>query len=225
MMPLRLLAPKSITLSSIPRILFRNYASTRPLSHPVYSFPSKPPPAPVSHPPRLQNKVAVVTGSSSGLGRAISLAYASHGTKLIVCADLQPESTFRGQEAEAQPTHELINEVYGKGKAVFVTTDVVKGEDVKSAVAQAVQEGGRLDMSVFLARSMFGRPSLLALLDDCLLYHEFQYLTSAPSMEQNGQQRGPRHRKPLHQSPPAGRRGLGQNHVGGDHVPPPLLPS
>lgn len=38
---------------------------------------------------RLANKVAIVTGASSGLGRAIALAYAGHGTRLVVCADLQ----------------------------------------------------------------------------------------------------------------------------------------
>ena len=42
--------------------------------------------------PRLLNKVAIVTGASSGLDRAITLAYAQHGSRLVVCADLQPTS-------------------------------------------------------------------------------------------------------------------------------------
>lgn len=98
------------------------------------------------HPPRLENKIAIVTGSSSGLGRAISLAYASHGTRLVICADLQPDSTFH--EAETQPTHEIINEIYGPGKALFLRTDVTRSEDVKGAVDEAVRTAGRLDMWV-----------------------------------------------------------------------------
>ncbi|MCJ1251232.1 hypothetical protein MMC30_008463 [Trapelia coarctata] len=97
-----------------------------------------------SHPPRLHQKVAIVTGASSGLGRAIALAYASHGTKLIVCADLGPDS----RAGEGTPTHEKICELYGEGKAVFVKCDVGEAKDVESAVKSAAERGGRLDIMV-----------------------------------------------------------------------------
>ncbi|TID14648.1 NAD(P)-binding protein [Venturia nashicola] len=42
-------------------------------------------------PNRLQNKIAIVTGSSSGLGRAIALLYAKEGAS-VLCADLRPEA-------------------------------------------------------------------------------------------------------------------------------------
>lgn len=100
------------------------------------------------HPPRLLDKVAIVTGSSSGLGRAIALQYASHGTKLVVCADLRYEPRPGGVEANSVPTHDVINSSYGDGKAIFVEADVNNAKDVEAMVETAVQKAGRVDMYV-----------------------------------------------------------------------------
>lgn len=97
---------------------------------------------PVTHAPRLDQKVALITGASNGLGRAIALAYASHGTKFIICADLQSASS----SGETTATHEEINQTYGAGKADFIHCDVTKTDEVKNAVAFAVEKAGRLDM-------------------------------------------------------------------------------
>jgi NAD(P)-dependent dehydrogenase (short-subunit alcohol dehydrogenase family) len=90
---------------------------------------------------RLQNRVAIVTGSSSGLGRAIALRYASEGAH-IVCADLGPEITKVGSDETA--THTLIKERGGQG--IFTNTDVSDENDVQALVQAAVQEYGRVDM-------------------------------------------------------------------------------
>jgi NAD(P)-dependent dehydrogenase (short-subunit alcohol dehydrogenase family) len=90
---------------------------------------------------RLQDKVAIVTGASSGLGRAISIRYAQEGAK-VVCADLTP--TARSQEEGGITTHDFI--VQESGQAFFVQTDVGDATQMENLVKEAVKVYGRLDM-------------------------------------------------------------------------------
>ncbi|RFN51731.1 hypothetical protein FIE12Z_3934 [Fusarium flagelliforme] len=95
---------------------------------------------------RLTDKVCIVTGSSSGLGRSIALSYSSEGARLI-CADLQPHPRPANiQTEEAIPTDELIRK--NGGKAIFVKTDVSKAKDVEELVTRAVIQFGRIDVLV-----------------------------------------------------------------------------
>jgi NAD(P)-dependent dehydrogenase (short-subunit alcohol dehydrogenase family) len=91
----------------------------------------------------ITGRVAIVTGSSSGNGRAIAFALASEGAYLV-CSDLTPEVRSGGYEKSSVPTHEAI--VQNKGKAIFTKADVSSEEDVKSLIALAVKTYGRLDM-------------------------------------------------------------------------------
>ncbi|KAI9875012.1 MAG: hypothetical protein M1830_009034, partial [Pleopsidium flavum] len=94
---------------------------------------------------RLLNKVAIITGSSSGLGRAITLAYAREGAH-VVCADLHPTAKVDIKDEATKATHELVRE--RGGKSVFVETDVGDSESVKALVDAAVKEFGRVDIMV-----------------------------------------------------------------------------
>lgn len=97
---------------------------------------------------RLANKVALVTGSSTGIGRAIALQFAAEHARLVVCADLTATAPEGTGTDEKVPTHELIsqNHKHRRTKAIFVRTDVGIEEDLKACVSQATKQIGRLDM-------------------------------------------------------------------------------
>src|SRR4051794_6178808 len=86
---------------------------------------------------RLTDQVAIVTGGGSGIGRAISLAFAAEGAK-VVAADLIGE---RATEPAA-----LIEQ--SSGRAIGVTADVSKADQVAPMVAAATAAYGRVDILV-----------------------------------------------------------------------------
>lgn len=90
---------------------------------------------------RLHDKVAIIIGASSGLGRAIALRYGLEGAK-IVCADLTP--TARSQEEAAITTHDLV--IQNGGDAIFVATDAGDAVQMENLVKAAVQTYERIDM-------------------------------------------------------------------------------
>jgi meso-butanediol dehydrogenase/(S,S)-butanediol dehydrogenase/diacetyl reductase len=86
---------------------------------------------------RLTDQVAIVTGGGSGIGRAISLAFAAEGAK-VVAADLIGE--------RATETAALIEQ--SGGRAIGVTADVSKAGQVAALVAAAADAYGRVDILV-----------------------------------------------------------------------------
>ncbi|KAL4892227.1 NAD(P)-binding protein [Aspergillus ambiguus] len=94
---------------------------------------------------RLQNKVALITGSSSGLGRSIATRYALEGAK-VVCADLTPNARSQVPEELEITTHDAITK--SGGQAIFVKTDVGNAKDVERAILATAAEFGRLDILV-----------------------------------------------------------------------------
>lgn len=87
---------------------------------------------------RLQDRVAIVTGSSQGIGREICNQFFLEGA-LVVCADLRPLG-----QGEETATHEWICQ--RGGRAIFVEVDVSEANSWKILVAKTVETYGKLDM-------------------------------------------------------------------------------
>jgi glucose 1-dehydrogenase len=88
----------------------------------------------------LSGKTAVVTGASSGIGRAIAMSFAAEGANVVV-ADVRAEPLEGGE-----PTVDCITRA--GGKACFSRADVQRWEDVDQMISMAVERYGRLDIMI-----------------------------------------------------------------------------
>src|SRR5579871_4595253 len=99
----------------------------------------------------MKDKVVLVTGGSSGIGRAAGLLFAERGAKVVLAA--------RGVERGEGVAREI--EAAG-GTAVFVRADVSQAEDVAALVKETVARFGRLDCAFNNAASLEGAFALTA---------------------------------------------------------------
>ena len=85
----------------------------------------------------LEGKVAIITGAGSGIGKAVSLLYATEGAKIVV-SDIAEKSG-----------NETVSEIKAKGgEAIFVKADTSRPDDSKNVVEQAVKQFGGLHIAV-----------------------------------------------------------------------------
>lgn len=86
---------------------------------------------------RLENKVALVTGASAGMGNSIGKLFAKEGASVVLIA------------RRKEKLDELVNQIKNDGgKAIAIAGDVTKEEDVQNAVKTAVDEYGKLDIVI-----------------------------------------------------------------------------
>lgn len=84
---------------------------------------------------RLKDKVAILTGAASGIGKATAILFAEHGAKVVV-ADI-----------DIHGGNETVSEILAKGnEAILIKTDVTNIVDTQNVVAQTTDNYGKLDI-------------------------------------------------------------------------------
>lgn len=84
----------------------------------------------------LASKVALVTGGTSGIGRAAALAFARDGARVVISGRREKEGSAVAAEIKA-----------AGGEAIFVRADVTREAEVAALVDRTVTEFGRLDLA------------------------------------------------------------------------------
>ena len=103
---------------------------------------------------RLKDKIAIVTGSSRGVGKAIAEGYGKEGANVVV--------NYTSNEKAAQ---DVVKTIQGAGsKAVAVKADVAQKEDVKKLIQTAIDEFGRID--IIVNNAGFTRPAMMLKMEE-----------------------------------------------------------
>ena len=85
---------------------------------------------------QLENKIAMVTGGTSGIGRAAAIALGTAGAKVVIAGR---------RETEGNETVQLVQDA--GGEAIFIQVDVTKESDIQNLVEATIRKYGKLDIA------------------------------------------------------------------------------
>lgn len=105
---------------------------------------------------RLLNKVAIITGGDSGLGRACAIAYVKEGAKVVI--------PFYNEYKDAEETKEYIESL--GGEALFLAGDVSDKDFCHEIVCKTLEKFGKIDILVNNAGVQYQADSLLDITDE-----------------------------------------------------------
>lgn len=94
---------------------------------------------------KLKNKIAIITGGDSGIGRAVSIAFAREGANVAI--------VYKKNDADAEETKKLVEE---RGtKALLIESDISSEENCNEIIEKVIGEWGKLDILVNNAAVQF----------------------------------------------------------------------
>ncbi len=103
---------------------------------------------------KLKDKIALVTGSSRGIGRAVALAYAKEGAKVVV--------NYTSNEKAAKEVVQAIEKM--ASQAIAVKADVAKKAETERLVQAGIDQFGRID--ILVNNAGFGRPAMMLKMEE-----------------------------------------------------------
>ena len=106
---------------------------------------------------KLKDKVALITGGDSGIGRAVAVLFAREGANVAIVY-------LKAEERDAKTTGEFIEKE--GGKALLISGDVTKSKFCQTAVEKTVKEFGKLDILVNNAAHQHHQKSLADISDE-----------------------------------------------------------
>lgn len=92
----------------------------------------------------LEGQVAIITGSSRGIGRAIAIRMAEHGAKVVVSSR---------KLAACEEVVKTIQDKYGKDSAIAIAANISSKDDLANLVAETERHWGKVDVLVCNAAS------------------------------------------------------------------------
>ena len=104
----------------------------------------------------LSNKVALVTGASSGIGHAAAILLAEQGASVAI--------NYKSNAEGANKAHEAI--IAAGGKSIVIQADVTKSADIKMMVERTTNELGAIDILVNNAGSLVERMKLMEMTEE-----------------------------------------------------------
>jgi NAD(P)-dependent dehydrogenase (short-subunit alcohol dehydrogenase family) len=113
--------------------------------HPVFDYPA------VKGSGKLKNKVAVITGGDSGIGRAVAILFAKEGADVAVL--------YLDEHKDAKETRRIIEETYGR-KCLLIDGDIGKEKFCKNAVRKVKKKFGHINILVNNAAMHFEDQSI-----------------------------------------------------------------
>jgi NAD(P)-dependent dehydrogenase (short-subunit alcohol dehydrogenase family) len=133
---------------------------------------------------KLKNKVALITGGDSGIGRAVAVLFASEGAKIAIA--------YLSEQSDAEETRRLIEAE--NSECLLIASDLSKEINCRRAVAKVIKAYGRIDILVNNAAVHYEQSNFEDISTDQLLktfatnFFSYFWITQAalPSIPEGG---------------------------------------